>query len=91
MATLEELKERVDELLRRHASATKKKAELQGQLEAKKAELSALGEEILAAGYDPRKLREERDKAHTELEGLVLAFDRELADVEAAITAYEEK
>jgi len=91
MATLEELKEQVDELLRRHAGAGKKKAELRGQLEARKAELAELGQEITAAGYDPRNLKQERDKAHGELEGLVVSFDKELSDVEAAIAVFEEK
>jgi len=91
MATLEELREKVDELLRRHSGATKKKAELRGQLEAKKAKLAELGQEIAAAGFDPRNLKQERDKAHTELESLVVAFDSELSGVEAAIAAFEEK
>jgi chromosome segregation ATPase len=91
MADLDQLKHKVDNLIARHARVTEKKAKLKGQLEAKKAELLALGEEIQAAGFDPRKLKEERDRAHQELEDLIEAFERELTEVEEAIAAFEQE
>lgn len=91
MANLEQLKRKVDDLLGRHTKVTEKKAKLRGQLEAKKAELVALSEEIQAAGYDPRKLKEQRDEAHAELEGLVESFQQELQEVEEALASYEQE
>lgn len=91
MASLDELKRKVDDLLRRHAEVTRKKAELRGQLEAKKEELAALGKEITAAGFDPRKLKEQRDQAHQDLEALVGSFEADLKEVEQALASFEQE
>ena len=91
MAELSELKDRANKLMSRYETANKKRSELRGQLNAIKAELSALGDEIKAAGFDPKTLRAERDKAHQELENLIESFESELAVVEKAISAFEEK
>lgn len=91
MANLDQLKRKVDDLLSRHSKVSEKKAKLRGQLDAKKAELVALGEEIQAAGYDPRKLKEQRDEAQQELEGLIESFERELKEVEEAIATFEQE
>lgn len=91
MAELDELKKRVDDLTRRYSASSKKRSELKGQVEAVKADLADLAQEIKAAGYDPRTLKADRDKAHKELEDLIEAFDRELTSVEAAIEVFEGK
>jgi len=91
MASLDELKRKVDDLLRRHGEVTQKKAELRGQLEAKKAELVSLGNEIKAAGFDPRKLKEQRDQAEQDLETLVRSFEQDLKEVEQALAAFEQE
>lgn len=90
-ASLDQLKRKVDDLLRRHTVVTKKKSELRGRLEAKKTELVELGEEIKAAGFDPRKLKEQRDEAHQELEDLVESFERDIVEVEEAIASFEKE
>lgn len=88
---LEELKQRVEELSKRYASATKKRSELQGQLEAKKAELVALSNEIKAAGYDPKKLKEEKEAAEKELITMIDVCEKDLSEVEAALKAFDKK
>jgi hypothetical protein len=86
-----ELKAQVENLVKRHQVASSRKATLQGQLNAKKQELAALTKEIQSAGFDPRKLREEKERAHTELEKLVDAFEIELSEVESALDSLENK
>jgi phage-related tail protein len=91
MAELEDLKKKADDLMRRYSTASKKRSELKGQVDAVKSDLSALADEIKDAGYDPRTLKADRDKAHDELEDLIDAFDKELTEVEVAIATFEEK
>lgn len=88
---LEEIKQRVDELGKRYAAASKKRSELQGQLDAKKAELVALSNEIKAAGFDPKKLKEERDRAEKELLDMLEACEREMTEVESALNEFDKK
>lgn len=88
---LEEIKQRVDELQKRYAVATKKRSELQGQLEAKKEELVALGKEIKDAGYDPKKLKEEKDRVEKELTSTIEACEKELSEVEQALREFDKK
>lgn len=91
MSTLDELQRKVEDLTKRHRTASSKKAELKGQLQAKKEELVSLGEEIRNAGYDPKNLKSERDKAQGELEALIDSFERDLTEVEAALAAFDKK
>jgi len=58
-------------------------------LEAKKQELLDLVSEIKAAGYDPKKLKEERDKKADELTTMMATFEQELTEVESALAAFE--
>lgn len=88
MATVDQLKKRVDNALARHAKVTEKKAKLRGQLDARKTELIEIGAEIEAAGFDPRKLRDQRDQAHEDLNTLLESFERDLEEVEAALDAF---
>jgi predicted nuclease with TOPRIM domain len=92
MATnLDQMKQKVEELARRHAVAIRKKAELKGRLEAKRQELTALGTEIRKAGVDPKKLKETRDKEMGELQVMIDSFDRDLAQVETALAEFAEQ
>jgi chromosome segregation ATPase len=91
MADLAELKQVVDGLMQRYAVASKKRSELKGQLDAVQADLSALADEIRSAGYDPKTLKADRDKAEKELEVLIRSFDKELTEVETAIKTFEQK
>ena len=87
----EDLKKKVDDLLRRTEAVNKKKANLQGQLQAKKEELAALITEIRAAGYDPKTLAAEETRVRQELETLVANYETDLAAVETALSAYDKK
>jgi predicted nuclease with TOPRIM domain len=87
----EDLQKRIDDLTKRYNNVARKKAELKGQLDARKAELVALTEEIKAAGYDPKKLKEERDRHEAELIALVSSAEKELTEVEAALAKYSSK
>lgn len=89
MASVDEIKERVEELGRRHQNVSERKAKLEGILGEKKRELFALKQEIEAAGFDPKKLKEEREKLEAEIQQLVETFDKELSQVEDALAEYE--
>lgn len=86
---LGQLKARLDDLTERLSKASEKKAGLRGQLEAKKRELLDLVEKIKAAGYDPKKLKEERDKMAEELDTMMATFEKELVEVESALAAFD--
>lgn len=89
MASIDQLEARVTQLTRRHQAATTKQTKLQGLVDAKKDELRRLKEEILAAGFDPKTLREERVRLEAELKDLMDKFESELTVVERAQEEYE--
>jgi len=91
MATPEELKRKIDDLSKRTDVVNKRKAELLGLLQAKKDELANLIREIKAAGLDPKNLSAERDKAKSELEGMISAYEKDLAATEQAFATYDKK
>ena len=87
----EEMKAKIDSLQARHKTVLEKRAILSGQIQAKKQELTAIIEEIKAAGYDHKNLAAEHDKAEKELEDMVAEFENKLSDVEAALTVFDKK
>lgn len=89
MSSIDQIKQRVDELTRRFNSAAEKRSKYRGQLEAKKEELVALKQEIEAAGLDPKNLKKARDQLETELLSLMDAFDKELVEVETALATFD--
>ena len=89
MASLDQIQARVEDLTRRHNAAATRQSKLQGILEEKKQELLRLKQEILAAGFDPKTLREERTRLEQELEQLMSKFETELSVVEQAQDEYE--
>ena len=89
--TPEDLKRKVDDLIRRTDAFNKKKASVGGQIEAKKGELVALVHEIRAAGLDPKNLSAERDKAEQDLKELVAAYEKDLVAAEQAIASFDKK
>lgn len=86
---IEDIKNRVEEVSRRVNAANKTKSELLGQLEARKAELASLCEEIKAQGYDPKNLRAQRDQVEAELLVMLDSCETELAEVEQALAAFK--
>ncbi len=91
MAELDQIKTRLADLEQRHAACSAKKSKLQGQLEAKKQELAALKEEIEAAGYNPRQLKQAKEKTEKDLVAAMDEFERNLQEVETAIASFENK
>jgi chromosome segregation ATPase len=91
MATPEELKKKIEDLSRRTDAVNRRKSELQGLLQAKKDELAKLLVEIKAAGVDPKNLTAERDKAKTDLESMIAAYEKDLAATEQALATYDKK
>lgn len=89
--TPDEIKKKIDDLQRRTEAVATKKAAFGGQLQAKKEELASLIKEIRAAGYDPKNLVTERDKAQAELEQLISVFEKDLEKTESALASYEKK
>jgi len=91
MRTPDEIKEKIADLQSRHEAVTQKRASLGGQLQAKKEELAAIIQEVRSAGYDPKNLPGERDKAQQELEALIDDFELKLKAVEEALSAFDSK
>jgi len=89
MADLEQIRERVEELSRRHQKASERKSKMAGKLEEKKAELVQLKKEIEAAGLNPKDLKAEKARLEEEIENLIETFDKELSQVECALEEYE--
>jgi hypothetical protein len=89
--TPDEIKKKIEELQKRTDVVVKKKATFGGQLQAKKEELATLIKEIKTAGYDPKNLVSDRDKAQKELEAMITSYDSDLSQVEAALASYEKK
>ena len=89
--TPEELRKKIDDLTKRTEAVNMKRSTLSGKLQAKKDELAQLIVEIKAAGYDPKTLREERDKVQTQLTEMVSTYEADLVAVEAALAGYDSK
>lgn len=87
--TPEDIRRRIDSVMRRSDQANKKKAALQGTLKAKQEELAALLKEIREAGYQPKELVLERDKAQADLISKLETYETRLTEVEAALAALE--
>ena len=83
--TPEEIKTRVESALQRTDAVERAKANLSGQLQAKKEELAALVKEIRDAGYDPKTLASSRDQLQKNLEEQLVQYEAQLAKAEAAI------
>lgn len=89
--TPDEIKSKIEGLQKRYNAVVQTKAGLAGQLQAKKEELATIVQEIRAAGYDPKKLSEERDRVKQELEDQISKLDKELTEVETALAAFDKK
>ena len=90
-ASVEQIKTKLDELVKRHKAASSKKSALSGHQTGKKEELLALKKEIEYSGHDPRHLKETRDTLQEELTSMMDEFERDLAKVETALAAFEKK
>jgi uncharacterized protein YoxC len=91
MLTTEDLQKRMQDLSTRHAKVLRRKAELSGELKSKKEELLALVKEIQDAGYNPKTLVEERNRAQTELESLLDTFETNLVGAEKTLDEFDHK
>lgn len=89
--TPDEIKAKIDNLLKRHDAAVKKKAGLGGQIQAKKDELNLILQEVRAAGFDPKTLANDRDKTQRDLETMIVDFETKLTEVEGAIASFDKK
>lgn len=91
MASTDELRSKIDNLQQRHEKVLKRKAELSGELKARKEELSALIKEIKDAGFNPNTIADDKARAQKELEDLMVEFERNLTDAEGALASYDKK
>jgi len=91
MLTPDKLQEKMASLSSRHSKVLRRKAELGGELKSKRDELTSLVKEIQEAGYNPRTLVEDRDKAQQELEGLIVRFEEELISAETILADYDNR
>ena len=89
--TPEELRKKIDDLTKRTEVVNTKKSSLSGKLQAKKEELAQLILEIKEAGFDPKTLREERDKVQVQLTEMITAYETDLVAVETALSSYDVK
>ena len=88
MMSPQEIKKKIEDLQKRTEAVNKKKASYSGQLQAKKEELAKLITDIRAAGYDPKNLLSERDRAQRELEDLIISYESDLTRVENVLETY---
>jgi hypothetical protein len=84
----QEIQRKIEELQRRHSAVVQKKAGVAGQLQAKQDELKAIVQEIREAGFDPKKITQERDRVQGSLESMIKTLDQELTEVETALAAF---
>ena len=89
--TPEDIRKKIEDLSRRTEATSKKKAQLEGQIQQVKENLAELIQEIRAAGYDPKTLSSERDKAEAQLLQEIADYETKLAAVEAALADYDKK
>jgi uncharacterized protein YoxC len=87
----EEMKAKIDAIQKRHQAVLEKRASLSGQLQVKKQELQAILDEIRAAGYDPKNLASDHDKAEKELETMISDFEKKLSEVEDALATFDKR
>lgn len=85
------IKQKIDALQKRYNTVVQKKASLAGQLQAKKEELASIVQQIKDAGYDPKKITQERDQAKQELDAMLVKAETELTEVEKALSAFDQK
>jgi septal ring factor EnvC (AmiA/AmiB activator) len=85
------IKQQIEDLQKRWNKASKAKAELSGELKAKKEELATVVQEIRDAGYDPKHISRERDQAREELKRIISKLDAELTEVETALSSFNQK
>lgn len=89
--SLDQIRQKVEALTKRHDSVSKRQSETRGELNAKKQELVALKKEIEAAGFDPKTLKEDRARLEAELLQMVEVFEKEITAVEEAYDAFQSK
>jgi predicted nucleic acid-binding Zn-ribbon protein len=85
------LKRKVDDLVSREKKVRQKKAEVKGTLEAKKQELQNLVTEISDAGYNPKTIKEDYEKALKELDSMVAEYSEKIGKAEEAIDEFYRK
>jgi len=84
----DDIKQKIDALQKRYNVVVQKKASLAGQLQAKKEELASIVQQIRDAGYDPKKITQERDQAKQELDAMLVKAEAELTEVEEALATF---
>jgi septal ring factor EnvC (AmiA/AmiB activator) len=89
--TPDEIKKKIDDLSRRTEVAQKKKSQYEGQLQKVKEDLADLVTEVKAAGYDPKNLSAERDKAEASLLQEIAEYETKLLAVETSLAGYDKK
>lgn len=87
--TPDEIESKIKDLSGRHAKVLKRKAELAGQLQAKKKELADLVQEITDAGFNPKTLVQDKEALQQELESLLADFEKELSSSEEALRQFD--
>jgi chromosome segregation ATPase len=87
--TPDEIESKIKDLSGRHAKILKRKAELAGQLQAKKKELADLVQEITDAGFNPKTLVQDKENLQQELETLLSDFEKELSSSEEALKQFD--
>lgn len=89
--SIEEIRTKVEGLLKRHKIASDKRNTYMGLLAAKREELANLKKEIEAAGLDPKRLKEKKAETQAELLRLMSTLDERLTSVEEAFASFEER
>ena len=85
------MQSRVQNLLSRAKKVDASKSEIMGTLNAKREELANLIKEIKEAGYNPNTVKEDWEKAQTELEALATQYEKDIEKAEASLREFHKK
>ncbi len=91
MLSPDQLERKVTDLITRNSRVLKEKAELGGQLKSKKEELAKLVEEIQLAGFNPKTLVADKNKAQEELEVMLVDLEKQIDEAERILAEYKSK
>jgi uncharacterized protein YoxC len=89
--TADEIEARVKAVMSRAARLQQRKANLAGQLQSKKNDMTALLKEIADAGYNPKTLTQDEQKARADLEAELTALEQRLDAAETALDMFDKK
>lgn len=87
----DDIESRVRSVMNRATKLQQRKANLAGQLQSKKNDMVALLKEIAEAGYNPKTLAADEQKARADLETELTTLEKKLDAAEASLDMFDKK